>query len=309
MINLVRSGPFWCALVVEENDSVDAGLLTELAARTGTTLTGIGHGGFGGGPVADVYADESRGIVLIEAVDPDTGSKALLVRADSEERAIAARAAIGERYRVWTEQELRAQAREDLAGQSWILVPLVMAAGGTNLEPETAELLREALRHEDEDVRAAAAYAEEVAEELRHDPMVLAAAQEEREPAEVLRPARPVDGEEDWVTVRPGVPGREVPRPVSWWQIPAGVTDPLPAFTVDHDWFIEVLARQDAPFYEEIWIDEDGRTAIHAVSHAELAGRHLAVHGQDVEAVMTAFREAGLLALDGPPAGLDRTAP
>ncbi|MEV4113794.1 hypothetical protein [Nonomuraea sp. NPDC049695] len=309
MITVVRSGPFWCALAVGKNDSVDDGLLAEVATRTGTTLTGIGHGGFGGGPVADVYADESRGLVLIEAADPDTGAKALLVRADSEERAVAARTVIGERYRVWTEQELRAQARQDLAGQPWILVPLVMAAGGAELEPGTAELLQEALRHENEDVRAAASYAEEVARELRHDPMVMGTAQDERELAEVMRPARPVYGEEDWVTVRPGVPGREVPRPVAWWQVPAGVTDPLPAFVYDHDWLIEVAPRMDDLFYEEIWIAEDGRTAIHAVSHAELAGRHLAVHGQDVETVTTALREAGLLALDGPPAGLDRTAP
>ncbi|MCK2219906.1 hypothetical protein MF672_039840 [Actinomadura sp. ATCC 31491] len=309
MITVVRSGPFWCALAVGKNDSVDDGLLVALAARTGTALTGIGQGGFGGGPVADVYADESRDIVLIEATDPDTGSKALLVRADSEERAIAARAVIGERYRVRTEQELRAQAREDLGGQSWILVPLVMAAGGAELEPGTAELLREALRHEDEDVRAAAEYAEEVARELRHDPMVVAAAQEEQELAEVLRPALPVEGEEDWVTVRPGVPGRAIPRPVSWWRVPAGVTDPIPAFTCDQDWLIEVVSRDDEPWREDIWTAEDGRTAIHAVSHAELAGRHVAVHGQDVETVTTALREAGLLALDGPPAGLDRTAP
>lgn len=61
MITFVRGGPFRCALVVSRDDTVDDELLAELAGRTGLTFAQVGTGGFGGGPVADVYADESGG--------------------------------------------------------------------------------------------------------------------------------------------------------------------------------------------------------------------------------------------------------
>jgi hypothetical protein len=308
MIRFVRGGPFRCALVVRSGDAVDDELLGELASRTGMTFHEAGNGGFGGGPVADVYVDESGDTVLIEAVDPDTGVKAFLVRAASADQAVAVRDVIGDRFAVWTEQTLRAQLADTLAEQPWTLVPLMMAVGGAEPEPATLELLDSGLRHEDEEVRAAAGHAEALAKELLDDPAVLPDVPvSELKP--VLRPTRPVEGAEYWVTVRPGVPERAVPRPVTWLRLPAGVVDPLPDFTWDEDWFLEVASPTTDVFQEEIWTDENGRTALHDVTHHELAGRYFAVHGDDTETVTATLRQAGVQLLDGPPEGLARTAP
>lgn len=305
---MMRGGPYRCALVVRSGDAVDDQLLAELTARTGLAFARIGNGGFGGGPVADVHADESGGNLLIDTVDPDTGTRAMLVRAVSSERAIAIRAVIGDRFQAWTEQTLRAQLEENIASQPWILVPMMMAVGGAEPEPETMRVLRQTLQHEDETVRSAAEHAEEIAKWLLEDPAVMRVV-ENQELVGVLRPAQPVDGEEDWVTVRPGSPGRAVPRPVTWLSFPGEPGDLLPAFLWNQDWELEVVGNTRDDFFEQIRVSEDGRTALHEVAHAELAGRYLAVHGQDAEATTTALREAGAEPLDGPPAGLDRTAP
>ncbi|RKN08595.1 hypothetical protein [Streptomyces radicis] len=285
---------------------MDEALLAALTAETGLTFLFIGNGGFGGGPVADVYACGTA--LLIETSDPDTGVKALLVRADSAERAAAVRDALAAALgTVWTERALRAQVEASLPeGADPGLVALVMAVGGAEPEPGTAALLRRARRGLGREVREAARNAAAVAAELAHDPMVVTGPPE-ADLEEVLRPAEPVDGEEGWVTLRPGVQGRAVPRPVTWLRAPED-DGFVHGFTVDHDWLISVVGRLGEEWFEEIWTTPDGRTALHEVNHPELSCHHLAVHGADAATVARLLTEAGANPLDAPPRELPRTA-
>lgn len=143
---------------------------------------------------------------------------------------------------------MREQVKENLAGEAWTLVPMMMAVGGAEPEHDTMKVLRKALRDKDETTRSAAEYAEAMAKELLDDPAVMRV--EVREMDEVLRTAQPVDGEEDWVTVRPGVPGRAVPRPVAWLRFSGGPDAPLPNFIWDQDWSVEVASKISDDWYD-----------------------------------------------------------
>jgi hypothetical protein len=311
MIDPVDGGPYRCALVVRYEDEVDGTLLGALADTTDLTFEYYGNGGFGGETLADVYADASGRNLLIEVAADEVGAKAMFVRAESAERAVAIRAAVGERFQVWTEQTLRAQLEEALTEAPWTLVAMMMAVGGAEPEPETVDLLQRALAHGDEDVREAAEYARAVAGELVQPPLVMREAPREK-PTGVLAPARPVEGEEDWVTVRPGIPDRAVPRPLVWLRLATEDAEELAVWAYREDWNIAVIGRDTdgSGWQEAIYTTTDEETALHLVRHPALGTAvHAAVHGTDAEPTAAALREAlGGEILDGPPPALEETA-
>ncbi|WP_433473214.1 hypothetical protein ACQPZP_30795 [Spirillospora sp. CA-142024] len=312
MITPVDGGPYRCALVVRYEDEADEALLGALADATGLTFEYYGNGGFGGETLADVYADASGRNLLIEVMADEVGAKAMLVRSESAERAVAIRSVVGERFRVWTEQMLRAQLESSLTEAPWTLVAMMMAVGGATPEPETMDLLQRALDHGDDDVREAAEYAREVAGELVHPPVVMRDAPREK-PTGVLAPERPVEGEEDWVTVRPGIPDRAVPRPVAWLRLATDDAEKPAIWAYTEDWDIAVIGRDTdgSGWTEAIYTTTDEEAALHIVQHPALGTAvHVAVHGTGAEATAVALREAlGGEALAGLPPGLERTAP
>ncbi|TDD81611.1 hypothetical protein E1293_18215 [Actinomadura darangshiensis] len=311
MITPVDGGPYRCALLVRYEDEVDETLLAALAGATGLKFEYYGNGGFGGETLADVYADESGGNLLIEVMADEVGAKAMFVRAESAERAIAIRSVVGERYRVWTEQMLRAQLEESLTEAPMSLVAMMMAVGGATPEPETMALLQRALGHREGAVREAAEYARQVAGELVHEPVVMRDAPREK-PTGVLAPVRPVEGDEDWVTVRPGLPDRAVPRPVTWLRLATDDPDKAVIWANRADWFLDVIGRvTDVSDWQETVYTMDEETALHIVRHPALGSAvHCAVHGTEAEATAAALREAlGGEILDGPPPRLQQAAP
>lgn len=311
MITPVDAGPYRCALVIRYQDEVDDSLLDALTGATDLTFAYYGNGGFGGETLADVYADESGRNLLIEVTADEVGAKAVFVRAESADEAVAIRAVVGEHFQVWTEQTLRAQLEEALAEAPWTLVAMMMATGGAEPDPETVDLLQRALAHGDDDVREAAEYARTVAGELVHPPVVMREAAREK-PTGVLAPARPVEGEEDWVTVRPGMPDRAVPRPVVWLRLAADDAEAPGVWAYTEDWNIAVIGRDTdgSGWKEAVYTTMDEETALHIVEHPALgAAVHAAVHGTRAGATAVALREAlGGEVLDGPPSGLERTA-
>jgi hypothetical protein len=308
MVEVVASGQVRCALVVRLEDGVDDDLLAAIADTTGLDFTLYGSGGFGGETLADVYKANDN--LLMEVLSDEVGAKALFVWADSADQAVAVRDVIGERLPVWSEQMLRAQLADTVEAAPEALVALMMAAGGAAPDQETLDLLQHALDHDDDNVRTAAEYARLVASELVHPPVVLRDQPEkERELAEILRPAEPVDGFFNWVTVRAGIPDRAVPRPVTWLRTPYDDPDDMLRWTWDADWDILAISDQDdQTWHEDVYCPRDKHTAMHVVRHAALGAVHVAVHGEAAEATAASLvADTGAELLDGPPENWDRT--
>jgi hypothetical protein len=308
MLDVMHGGRHWCALVVQVEDGVDDGLLAEIASRTGLDFELYGSGGFGGETLADVY--EADGCLLMEVLSDEVGAKALFVRADSAERAVAVRDVIGATLPVWSEQMLREQLADTFEAAPEALVALMMAAGGARPDQETLDLLQRALDHEDHNVRVAAEYAQLVAAELAHPPVTMPLRDEpERELDEILRPAQPVDGFFNWVTVRAGEPERTVPRPVTWLRTSYDDTDVMIRWTWDANWDITAVSDQNDEAWDEcVHLPRDKRTAMHVVMHEALGSVHIALHGEAAEATAVALVEAGEAErLAGPPTGWEQT--
>ncbi|MBE8519278.1 hypothetical protein ILP97_17470 [Amycolatopsis sp. H6(2020)] len=296
-----------CALVIRVEDRVDDHLLAEIGETTGLEFELYGSGGFGGETLADAYTAD--GTLLMEVLCDEVGVKALFVWSDTAERAAAIRDVIGARLEAWSEQVLRAQLMTDtLERAPEALVALMMAGGGASPDPETLELLQRALSHDDHNVRVAAEYAQLVASELVHPPLVLRDEQES-ELQEILRPTRPVVGEPNWVTARAGVPERVIPRPVTWLKAGHDTPDKVGVWAYEADWNLLVAADRDhADWFEFIYCPMDERTALHVVRHPALGEVHLALHGEAVEATAALLVEKlGSEVLDGPPENWDRT--
>ncbi|KPC62878.1 hypothetical protein [Streptomyces chattanoogensis] len=299
-----------CALVVPSTAEVDDALLKAVADVSGKVFSRYGSGMFGTEVLATLYADRS-GDLLIEARAVDVPVTAVLIRTGVLEDALAVRQMVGDQLRGWSEQMIRAQLEAEPDGDPQLMVALVMATGGGPVEPESLDLLQRAAAADDARVRDLAAYALQIAADLSDPPVV-----RKEQPsglAEVLRPEVPVDGDEDWVTARPGSGARQIPRPVTWLHGP-GAAEAVHSCGWDGDWLIAVAggpASGPGPGWsEEIWTTEDGRTAVHRVDHPALEGTHIAVHGTDTAAVTAALTDAGAVRiLDAPPAGLPRTAP
>jgi hypothetical protein len=306
MLQTVDGGPYRCALMVKLEAEVDDGLLAAIAEATGWVFEEYGYGGFGGETTATVY--EAGGNLLMEVLCDEIGVKAIFVRADSAEHAVAIRDAVGAAMPAWSEQMLRAQLADTLEQQPDALVALLMACGGANPDQETLDLLQRALDHPSERVRRAAEYARLVASELVHPPVVMR--EQERELAEILRPARPLSGEPDWITVRAGVPDRAVPRPVTWLRTPLDEPDDVEFWTYQANWNLLAIGDQDDPEWAEvIYSPKDARTALHVVQHPALGPVHVALHGEAVAATSAALvEELDAEILDGPPEGWARTA-
>jgi hypothetical protein len=296
-----------CALVVPYDADVDEELLEAVAAATGKRFSRYGSGGFGVEVLATLYSSEA-GEQIIEATAVEVPTKAVLIRAEGVEAAVAIRQVVGDRLGGWDEHMIRARIDARPGGDPRMLVGLAMAAGGAPISPESRDLLSRAAASRDRNVRGLAEYALRVAADLQDVPMVRK--EEERGLPEALRPAGPVDGDEDWVTARPGVPARQIPRPVAWLRGTADIIAVMIECGDDLDWFHEVCPRTDETFQEDIWITADGRTAVHAIEHPALDAPYAAVHGVDTAAVLAALTGSGdLVPIDGPPASLHLTAP
>jgi hypothetical protein len=296
-----------CALTVPYNAQVDEELLEAVAEATGKEFSRYGSGGFGTEVLATLYSSES-GEQIIEATAVEVPAKAVLIRAEDAEAAVAIRQVVGDRLGGWDEHMIRAQIDTRPGSDPQILVGLAMAVGGAPISQESHDLLQRAATSRDKNVRGMAEYALRVAADLQDVPMVRK--EQEREVAEVLRPARPVDGDEDWVTARPGVPGRQIPRPVTWLRATATIDAVMRRCSDDLDWFLEVVPYTYEIWQESIWITDDGRTAIHAIEHPALDAVYVAVHGGDTAVVVAVLTESGdLIPIDGPPASFRRTGP
>ncbi|RMI46592.1 hypothetical protein EBO15_06610 [Actinomadura harenae] len=171
MFQIVEGGRYWCALVIRLEDGVDDALLAAVTAATDLSFEEYGSGGFGGETLADVWKAGDN--LLMEVECDEVGVKALFVRADTQERAIAIRSTVGEHMSAWSEQMLRTQLADSYADAPKSLVALLMATGGARADDETLDLLQRALDHEDEEVREYAEYAAQVAAELGHPPVVM----------------------------------------------------------------------------------------------------------------------------------------
>jgi hypothetical protein len=307
MLQVVDGGLYRCALVVRLEDGVDDELLAGIAEATGLEFDLHGTGGFGGEILAGVY--QAGDNLLIEVLSDEVGAKALFVWADSEEHAIAIRDTIGEHMPAWSEPMLRAQLADTIAEQPGALVALVMAAGGAQPEQETLDLLQHALDHDDEKVRQAAEYARLVASELAHPPVVIRL-DTDQELSEILRPAEPVAGEQNWITVRAGEQERAVPRPVTWLSTPLDDPEEVGIWAYKANWnILSIRDRDDPDWFEDIHAPNDERTALHIVKHPALGTVHIALHGEAVDATAAALvSDLAAEILDGPPPGWDRTA-
>ncbi|GAA2395321.1 hypothetical protein GCM10010404_61020 [Nonomuraea africana] len=302
MLQAVEGGPYRCALVIRIEGGVDDDLLAEIAEATGLNFALYGNGGFGGESVAAVYTAD--GNLLMEVLCDEVGAKALFIWANSTERAVAIRDVIGARWSTWSEQMLRAQLEETFEEQPTALVALLMAVGGATPEPETLDLLQRALDHDDTKVRQAAEYARLVASEFVHPPVVMRA-EPKRALDEILRPARPVEGDQHWVTVRAGLPDRSVPRPVTWLRTPVDDPEDVAFWAGQAYWILLAIDdRDDSGWHEEIFCPRDKRTALHIVRHPALGNVHVALHGEAVDTTAAALVEdLGAEVLAGPPAG------
>ncbi|MGZ0151005.1 hypothetical protein ACXJJ3_28395 [Kribbella sp. WER1] len=138
----------WTGLVIRPDDWLDKDLLAAIALATGSTFERIGESELG-----IVFAAGSEQIVEVECA----GAKALFLRTTSRARSAAIIESIGRHTLTWTESVLRNQL--DLESDPYLLVPLLMATGGGEPEPGTADLLRRAVEHPDAAVREAAGYA------------------------------------------------------------------------------------------------------------------------------------------------------
>ncbi|MGH3728133.1 MAG: hypothetical protein ACRDTU_05210 [Micromonosporaceae bacterium] len=148
----------------------------------------------------------------------------MLIRTKEAEDAVAIRQLVGDRLGGWSEQMIRAQLEAHPDGDPEAMVALAMAAGGGPIQQESLDLLRRAADGGDAKASGLAAYALQVAVDLAEPPIIRR--EQEHDLAEVLRPERPVDGDEGWVTARVGVPGRAIPREVTWLRVPgAPVSD------------------------------------------------------------------------------------
>ncbi|MCP2334802.1 hypothetical protein [Actinomadura rupiterrae] len=309
MLQTVAGGRYWCALVVKASSEVDDALLAAIADATDLTFEYYGNGGFGGETLADVYkADEN---LLMEVECDEVGVKALLIRADTTENAVAIRAVIGDSMSAWSEQMLRAQLEDTFAESPQALVALLMATGGAQPDEATLALLQRAAEHDRAEVRHYAEYAAQVAAELVHPPVVMHETEAERELDWALRPSSPVPGDERWVTVRAGVPERAVPRPVTWLKTPLEDDEPAGFWAYTANWNLAVLHdRENAAWREIIYTPRDGRTALHVVQHEALGPSvHLAVHGDLAEETAAKLAEdLNAEILSSAPDGLPRTA-
>lgn len=296
-----------CGLAVPYDARVDEELLDAVAEATGKEFSRYGSGGFGIEVLATLYSSEA-GDQIIEATAIEVAAKAVLIRAGDADGAVAIRQVIGDRLGGWDEHMMRDQVDPQFGGDPRYLVGLAMAVGGAPITPESHDLLRRAAASRDESVRGMAEYALRVAAELRDVPMIMK--EQAREIPEALRPAQPVDGDQDWVTARPGVAGRQIPRPVTWLRATAAIDAVLRQCGDDLDWFLEVVPRTHETWKETIWVTDDGRTAIHAIEHPALDAAHVAVHGADAAVVVAALDASGdLVPLDGPPTSLHHTSP
>lgn len=291
MLQTVEGGRYWCALVIRADDEVDDALLAAVSAATGLTFEEYGSGGFGGETLADVW--KAGDSLLMEVECDEVGVKAVFVRADTAERAGAIRSAVGEHMSAWSEQMLRAQLADSFAESPEALVALLMATGGARPDDETLDLLQRALEHENEEVRQLAEYASQVAAELGHPPVVMHEDESRRELKEILRPARPVDGEQNWVTVRAGVPERTVPRPVTWLKTSLDDSDDVLWWVGDQFWVWSVSRdHDDRTWQEDVYLSPRYDAALHVVWHEALGSVHLALHGEDVETMAAKLAEA-----------------
>ncbi|AZM46314.1 hypothetical protein DMB38_11225 [Streptomyces sp. WAC 06738] len=295
-----------CALVVPHDAHVDEELLQAVAMASGKEFSVDASGMFGIEVLATLYSDEA-GDLLIEAQAVEVPVKAVLVRTAVPEDAVAIRQVVGDRLHGWSEQMIRARIEAEPDGDPQLMVALAMAVGGGSIEQESLSLLQRAAVVDDEKVRGLAAYALQVAADLADPPIVRK--EEERELADVLRPRAPVDDGDDWVTARPGISGRQIPRPVTWLR-GADASKAITECSWDDDWLMEVAGDTRSDWYEDIWITENQRTAIHKIEHPALGGVHIAVHGMDTTAIVAALGMKGdLEVLDTPPDCLPRTAP
>ncbi|MFC8800977.1 hypothetical protein ACFT2C_24870 [Promicromonospora sp. NPDC057138] len=290
------------ALVVLPDAEIDDDLLEMLADETGHRFVHEGTGGFGVELLATFYKDEA-GNQLIEAKVIDAPVKAVLVRSGSVEAASKIRQAVGDHLGGWSEQMLRAQIEAGgLETDPGLLVALALSGGGGPLDDETVDLVNAATEHEDDAVAEWAAFAVRVWNDLQDSPIVIK--DKVRELAPVLRPAGAVDGDEDWVTARPGVAGREIPRAAVWLRADDDAKRVFYTVTWDEDWMLEVVPLEgddDGGWEETIATTEDGQTAIHLVRHPALAD-HVVVHGADAAGVVAALRTVGnVTVVDGPP--------
>ncbi|WP_026415999.1 hypothetical protein [Actinomadura oligospora] len=308
MLQTVEGGRYWCALVIRLEDEVDDALLAAVGDATGLSFEQYGTGGFGGETLAEVWKAGDN--LLMEVLCDEVGVKAVLVRADTAEHAIAIRSAVGDHMSAWSEQMLRAQLVDSFAESPQALVALLMATGGARPDDETLDLLQRALDHENEEVRHFAEYAGLVAGELGHPPVVMHDDASERELEEILRPARPVEGDQEWVTVRAGEPGRTVPRPVTWLKTSLDDLDDVLWWVGDQFW-VMMISRDhiDRTWQEDIHLSPGYDTALHVVRHEALGSVHLALHGKDVEATVAQLTEEfGAEVLPEAPAALASTA-
>ncbi|MFG2088309.1 MULTISPECIES: hypothetical protein [unclassified Spirillospora] len=294
------------ALVVRPDAEVEDDLLDLLAEETGHRFTYHGSGGFGVELLATAYKDES-GNLLIEAEALDAPVKAVVMHIGSVDEAVKIRQVVGDHLGGWSEQMLRAQLESNgLESNPGVLLALAMAGGGGSLDSETVDLINGAAEHEDEAIADWASYAIRVWNELREPPILMA--EKEQEIPAVLRPAEEVDGEEGWVTARPGVPGRAIPRATTWLRV-SGDGDALFHSVMQRfKWFFAVAGDTRSDWYEQITTSRDESTAIHLVRHPALPADHLVVHGDSTSDVIAEIRRKNdVHVLDGPPASLEQT--
>lgn len=295
------------ALVVPYEAAVDEELLDAVEGESGKRFSWYGGGMFGTEVMAAVYSD-AAGDLLIEARAVEVPVKAVLVRTAEVEDAVAIRQVVGDRLDGWSEQMVRSRIGSEVDGDPQLLVALAMAAGGALMERESRELLQRAAAVDAMEVRGLAEYARRIAAELAEAPFVWP--EQGARVAEVLRPEGSAESGGGWVTARPGVAGRQIPRPVTWLCGPEA-SDVVSECGADENWPIQVVGQASAVWLEEVWVTKDERTAIHAIEHPALGVGHIAVHGADVTGVVATLlsMDDGLETLDGPPEALPDTAP
>ncbi|MGR6924441.1 hypothetical protein ACU635_60185 [[Actinomadura] parvosata] len=293
-----------CALVVPPEARIDIGLLDRLGG-----FACLGRGGFGSEVAATVYAAGDD--LLVEAAIPELAIKALLFRADRAEQVAAFRGAIVARFAVCTEQILRDVLYQTLPRSPWTLVAMAMALGGGPAERQTRDLLRACRDHDDAEVRAAALYADTVAEELRHLPVIWLKA-DPHKPARVLGADQPMLDGRDRISVRSPIMEHVMPGCVTWLRLVpgSGCADDVALWAEDAQWDLELIHDDaDSAWSQYIYCDPVSRSALHILRHPALEHEYVAVHGASSEPTVGALRTAlDAEVLIGPPAGWGRTA-